>query len=219
MIAGAVVAAVVIATALHDGGGDPGQPARQAATLDRLKTSQGPASKAQSASSSTRLVGEPLLFRYVGHQPTRRGNFIISRQAYTVIFRLSRDPKPPGSTPGDVPRGSGTSRGSYKLAMNEIFFADAPIFTLGPSTPEHCFEARVPAGQYPDLDPLKIGERSRFELQPLTPTGQGGGTKLGRRYVTHPQLRATDIAFSRRTARHALAQLGCLKSALKAHGG
>ncbi len=168
--------------------------------------------------TTIRMVGRPVLFRFIGPQPSRVGGVETPRLSYTIIFRLNRDAKQLGDPdPRDVdPRVSATSRGDYKLANDIIFAADAPIFTLGRRSTKHCFHGVLPDGEYPDLDRLPAGASVRFVAQPLT--ASSGGKKLGQRFVTRPRIMLTDIGFRRRSARRALARLGCLTSALQEYG-
>lgn len=158
------------------------------------------------SSQRTRLVGEPVLLRFTGP-----GAYV----KYTVIFRLSRDPKRRGAQdPRDQnPRLSATSRGNYKLAKDIIFAADAPIFVLGQGSSKHCFHGVLPLGRYADLDRRPQGSAVRFVAQPLDFIA--GADKLGRRYVTNPRLLHTDMQITGRAARQALRRLGCLANALQ----
>jgi hypothetical protein len=158
------------------------------------------------SSQRTRLVGEPVLLRFTGP-----GAYV----KYTIIFRLSRDPKRRrAQDPRDQnPRLSATSRGNYKLAKDIIFAADAPIFVLGQGSAKHCFHGVLPSGRYADLDRRPQGSAVRFVAQPLDFIA--GADKLGRRYVTKPLLLRTDMQITGRAARQALRRLGCLANALQ----
>lgn len=158
------------------------------------------------SSQRTRLVGKPVLLRFTGP-----GAYV----KYTVIFRLSRDPKRRGAKdPRDQdPFLSATSRGNYKLAKDIIFATDVPIFVLGQRSSKHCFHGVLPLGRYADLDRRPQGSAVRFVAQPLDFIA--GADKLGRRYVTNPRLLHTDMQITGRAARQALRRLGCLANAIQ----
>jgi len=203
-LAGLTLAAVGIIVVL-------GKERDSATSRERIATTPG-------RPASTRMVGQPLLFRFVGHQSTRQGNVIIPRLAYVVIFRLNRDPKRPGTTRDKIPFGSGTSRGNYELAQDIVFATDAPIFTLGQRNSKHCFYGVLPHGVYPSLDDRPVGRPVRFSAQPLTPSSSGDYV-LGRQFVSYPRIMGSDISFKRRAARRALAGLGCLERAHQQFAG
>jgi len=157
----------------------------------------------------TRLIGEPILLRFVGAR---------AYVSYTVIFRLSRDPKRPGAPdPRNTdPRVSSTSRGDYKLDRGLIFATDVPILVLGRRSATHCFHGVLPSGSYPSLDRRAAGSTARFVVQPLDLVA--GKDKLGTRFVTRAKIHETDIQIQEPAARRALGRLGCFRNALQEYG-
>lgn len=195
---GRSTAAATAEPAVHD------RPARRPASTKPRRDRE------QHDDSPTVLLGGPFVFRFV--KPIGFN--------YTAIFRLSRDPKLDVNAGGGedeyLPDDTSTSRGNYAVGGYGL---EPPPRPLGPPTRgSRCFGAEVPSTFDIDaLDALAIGDRVRVEIQPLQPGNQGRQgdrrVELGRRYIRHPRLQATDTSFTAPAARAALKTIGCARAA------
>ena len=142
---------------------------------------------------STKLVGEPAVFRLTGYE----GTVTNTNARYVVIFKLNRDPvikiDPDREGPDE-------DRGDFGVAGYGLgFYGQAESF----GGRKHCFAGVVetagdedPGPQVARLDRVSLGGRIEVTLQPLTPSPATGRLVPGRLYVRHPRIQSGDHRLS-----------------------
>jgi hypothetical protein len=146
----------------------------------------------------TRPIGEPLVFRLDGSDPTD-----VSR--YTVIWKLNRD------SIQRVPKGTSAEfaryRGDYALQGFDI----AEFNGVSRARKPGCFEAKVDEDGERErgLDRVLVGGWVKVMLRPLTPPRVKGQLQLGRKYRFNVRLRFADPRLRSADAKRQLATIGC----------